>query len=199
VGEWQAIPGETPIEDISGLIPRYVQSRSQLIVVEAENILQATIKYLAAKPTRRQAPFTLKWIYKLHGQMFGNVWKWAGKRRNTELNLGVLPHQIDEVLQSLLDDLIYWRDKTEMPMIEQAARLHHRAVSIHPFENGNGRWARMLGDIWLKQHGRPITRWPDQAINGVSAVRDEYLRALKAADRGDCTLLLGLHEKFSAS
>jgi fido (protein-threonine AMPylation protein) len=121
----------------------------------------------------------------------------VGTRRNTELNLGVVPHQIDGMLQSLLDDLIYWRDKTEMPMIEQAARLHHRAVSIHPFENGNGRWARMLGDIWLKQHEQELTRWPDQAINGVSKVREEYLKALKAADRGDCMMLLALHKRFS--
>ena len=40
---------------------------------------------------------------------------------------------------------------------EQAVLLHHRAVQIHPFENGNGRWSRLLANIWLKKHAHPIT------------------------------------------
>jgi Fic-DOC domain mobile mystery protein B len=196
MGEWQPIAGETPI-DISGLIPKYVRNRDQLSLAEAENILAATIKYLAAKPTRRQAPFTLKWVYQLHSEMFGKVWKWAGKRRNTELNLGAPVHRAEPMLQTLLDDMAYWRDNKVMPLLEQAARLHHRAVFIHPFQNGNGRWARMLANIWLKQNGGPITAWPDQAIDRTSVIRHEYIQAVKAADRGDYTLLFGLHERYS--
>jgi Fic-DOC domain mobile mystery protein B len=195
MGEWEPIVGETPI-DVSGLIPKYVRNREQLGLLEAENILAATIKYLAAKPTSRQAPFTLKWVYRLHGEMFGKVWKWAGKRRNTELNLGAAVHRVEPMLQTLLDDMAYWRDNKVMPVVEQGARLHHRAVFIHPFENGNGRWARMLANIWLKQGGEAITAWPDQAIDRTSVIRQEYIGAVKAADRGDYTLLFGLHEKF---
>ena len=62
---WESIPDETPI-DVSGLIPRHVRSRLELNIVEAENMLRATVKYLAGKPTRRQAPFTLVWVYNLH-------------------------------------------------------------------------------------------------------------------------------------
>jgi len=196
MAKWTPIPGETPI-DASGLIPKYVKNREQLSLVEAESILQATIKYLAAKPTGRQAPFTLKWIYRLHHDMFGKVWKWAGKRRQTELNLGVRPHQIDGMLQILLDDLAFWRDKTKMPIIEQAARLHHRSVLIHPFENGNGRWSRMLANIWLKQNGQPITAWPDQAINRSSVIREEYIKAIRTADVGDYKPLFTLHRRYS--
>lgn len=83
-----------------------------------------------------------------------------------------------------------------MDLIEQAVRLHHRAVQIHPFENGNGRWSRMLGDIWLKQHNGKIPIWPTD-INRDSPIRDEYIAAVKLADKGDFMPLLNLYQKYS--
>ncbi len=194
---WNPIPGETPIDDVSGLIPPGVTTRQELSLMEAENIRQAVLRYLAARPSKRQTPFTLAWIYKLHFQMFGKVWKWAGTKRTTELNLGIVPHQIDVQLQSLLDDLHYWAATPGMSLAEQAVRLHHRAVHIHPFLNGNGRWARMLANIWLRRHDGGIIRWPDQAVGETSVIRDEYLAAIRAADAGDLTLLIDLHERFA--
>ncbi len=82
--------------------------------------------------------------------MFAEVWRWAGHKRTTELNPGVPVYQIDIALKDLMDDLAYWRDKNDTDIIEQATRLHHRAVAIHPFLNGNGRWARLLANIFLK-------------------------------------------------
>ena len=85
-----------------------------------------------------------------------------------------------------------------MPPVEQAATLHYRAVHIHPFENGNGRWARMLANIWLKQHGEAITIWPEQGITGcTSQVRDEYILALKQADQFDINHLVELHSRYA--
>jgi Fic-DOC domain mobile mystery protein B len=195
VSNWEPVPDETPI-DISGLIQRQISNRLQLSIAEAENILEPTVKYLAAKPTRRQAPFTLAWLYKLHREMFGNVWKWAGEKRQNELNIGVAHYQIDIQLQSLLDDLIYWRQEDKMPPAEHAARLHHQAVLNHPFQNGNGRWARMLANIWLRREGFPITIWPDETIGQASVIRSDYITAIKSADNGDYEPLIAMHERY---
>jgi Fic family protein len=43
-------------------------------------------------------------------------------------------------------DIQAWEIKTDL-LLEQAMRIHHRTVNIHPFENGNGRWSRMLANI----------------------------------------------------
>ena len=107
----ESVPHETPI-DVSGLIPKHISSRTDLSIAEAVNIHKAIVKYLAAKPTRRQAPFTLRWLYKLHKEMFGKVWRWAGHRRQIELNIGVPHYQIDAQLQTLLDDLLDAADET---------------------------------------------------------------------------------------
>jgi len=193
---WKPIPGETPIDDISGLKPKWVTTRAQLNDVEAQNIRKAVMRYLAAKPSRRQAPFTLDWCYKLHRQMFGEVWRWAGRKRTTELNIGVPFHRIDVDLQTLMDDLAYWRQQGDMDIMEQVARLHHRAVFIHPFLNGNGRWSRLLANILLKQSVDKVTIWPEETVGHASIIRDEYLAAVRSADRGDYAPLIALHRRY---
>jgi Fic-DOC domain mobile mystery protein B len=196
---WKPISGETPIDDISGLKPKYVKTRSQLNDVEARNIRKAVMRYLVTKPSRRQAPFTMEWCYKLHRQMLSEVWRWAGKRRTTELNMSVPAHRIEVDLKSLMDDLAFWRERGEIEVVEQVARLHHRAVFIHPFLNGNGRWARLLANIFQKQSADQITIWPEETVGTASIIRDEYLAAVRAADREDYGLLIGLHRRYTRS
>ncbi len=196
MSQWPTIPGETPIDDISGLKIKSVRTRAALNVVEAENIRTAMMKYLASKPTRRQVPFDLHWLKMLHRSMFGRVWSWAGEIRTTDLNLGTPHSQVEAHLQHLLGDLEYW-ERNGLPLIEQAAMLHHRAVQIHPFLNGNGRWARMMANIWLKLHDCSLTNWPEESIGGESTIRQEYLAAIKAADDGDCVALIALHQRYT--
>ena len=191
------LPGETPIDDISGLKLKEVKTRKQLSLVEAENVLKAIMKYLAAKPSRRLAPFNLLWFLKLHAEMFGDVWEWAGQPRRVDLNIGVAWHQVEADLQNLVDDLDY-REKNWSDVLEQAVYLHHRAVRIHPFMNGNGRWARMLANIWLRLHDCRVTEWPEEVVGAVSPIRNDYLAAIRSADNGEMGPLLDLHRRFSA-
>lgn len=195
MSDFETIPDETPI-DISGLRLRYIKTRADLSEAEAENILDAIVKYLSAPPTRRQAPFTTAWSRKLHREMFGRVWKWAGHFRTGELNIGVPAFQIETQLQNLLDDINYQRDSQSTSPLAQSAALHHRAVLIHPFQNGNGRWARMLANIWLLQQRQPIVRWPDSVIGNESPLRSEYIAAIRLADQGDLDALTELHLRF---
>lgn len=192
---WEPIEGETPIDDRSGLLLKHVRSRRQLNAAEAMNIQKAVVKYLAARPSARSAPFHLDWCLKLHREMFGDVWNWAGTVRRTDLNLGVPPFRIEIDLQQLTDDLRYWRTKSTMHHNEVAARLHHRAVLIHPFLNGNGRWSRMLANIFLRQAAKPLTRWPEETLGESSIIRSEYLRAIRLADAGDYEPLIDLHRR----
>jgi Fic-DOC domain mobile mystery protein B len=189
------IPGETPIDDVSGLKIKGITTRAELNEFEADNIRRAAAKYLAGKPTRRSAKFDYPWCLKLHREMFGKVWSWAGQARSCELNIGIPFAAIPETLAMLLDNAKSWpgfqRDWTE-----QAAELHHQAVRIHPFMNGNGRWSRMLANIWLKLNGQPTTSWPETVIGGKSVIRSRYIAAIKSADDGDYGELIKLHREF---
>ena len=194
------IPGETPI-DPSKLKPafRWIRIRSQLAEVEAGVVGLVHAKYLHGKPDRRTAPFTLRWMLMVNREMFGKVWAWAGRRRGIKLaGIGLSPWQIEPQLIELIRDMEVW-GRTGMPLMEQATRMHHRGVFIHPFENGNGRWARLLSNIWLKQHGSPVVVWPDKDLVGCSSpIREEYIQHLKSADGGDIGPLIALHERHLA-
>jgi Fic-DOC domain mobile mystery protein B len=190
----EPIEGETPI-DPSDLKIRGITSRSELSLFEMESIRKAEIKYLSSKPSRRTAKFDFAWCLRLHEEMFGEVWKWAGKIRAIDLNIGSPPCSIVCDLENLIRDLHTWSG-FGMGMLEQGVQLHHRAVRIHPFLNGSGRWSRLLSNIWLRRHDHAPTNWPEKVIGNESEVRVEYMDAIRAADMGDYEPLTALHRRF---
>ncbi len=190
------IPGGTPLDDISGLRIRSITSQAALNEAEAANILKAVTKYLAARPSKRAARFDVAWMKRLHAEMFGDVWNWAGTLRKHNPNIGCDWPVIEQELYALSADHAA-RVAAGMPLIEQAAWLHHRAVQIHPFKNGNGRWSRLLANIWLKRSGESITEWPEQVIGAESAISGIYLQAMKAADAYDMQPLIALHHQYT--
>ncbi len=196
--EWAPIPGETPIDDVSGLLLPEVVTRRQLNQVEAENIAAAAAKYLVGRLTEKEAPFTFDWLFELHREMFGKVWKWAGKARNHDLNFGCAFYDVEAQVLELVQTIPYWGNGDRYPLIEDAALLHYRAVKIHPFVNGNGRWSRMLSNIWLRKHGaKPVMR-PEPEIGVVSPIRSAYIDAIQAADKGDFQSFNDLHRRYAS-
>ncbi|MBI1327961.1 MAG: mobile mystery protein B [Alphaproteobacteria bacterium] len=180
--------GHTLPDDISGLklkIP--FVTREQINVAEARNIADAMAKLLV---NRHLPDIDIVTMQKLHRQMFGKVWTWAGEFRTVNTNIGSPATRIQEDLIILLHDLAAW-DKT----LESGVRLHHRAVQIHPFRNGNGRWARLVMDIWLRKNCGLAIAWPaDDTMT--SSIRNEYIWALKQADKLEYGLLEILHERY---
>ncbi len=184
---FEIISGATPIEDISELIPTHITKRQELNEWETANILEAAKKYLLR---RKKIELDFVFIKEVHREMFSRTWKWAGKFRQSNYNLGVDWHQIPEELKKLLDDLSFWqKQKDGLSFFEQNVRLHHRLVFIHPFVNGNGRHARLVADILLFSHGEKLPIWPSQELLEESNIRQKYIEALKAADKGSYALL----------
>ncbi len=191
----KSIEHATPIDDISGLklSSSKMYTMSDIYEEEANNILQATLKYLSAIPTKKEAPFAYSWLLLLHEEMFGQVWEWAGKLRHTELSIGVKAYLVPMELKKLSDDIVYWRANKTFDTIETATRIHHRAVQIHPFQNGNGRWSRMLANIYMRQNGLMPVKWQEDLLSKENKKRDAYIEALKKADGGDYGDLILMH------
>lgn len=187
---------DTPF-DSSGLLLTSVKTLADLDNVEFQHISKVYLKYLAARPTARQAPFTYAWLLLLHKEMFGKVWGWAGEIRLTEKTIGIAPEKIPEQLGSLVMDIEHWSDNDQL---FNATTIHHRAVQIHPFENGNGRWARLLANIWLARTGCPVVEWPEAEFKGnVHPLRAAYVDALRQADNYNIGPLLELHKRYCLS
>jgi len=192
------IKGATYVDDISGLKldTSKAYTMQDIYLYEAKNITKATLKYLSAKPDKKLALFTYEWLLALHKDMFSDVWDWAGKIRQVELSIGVKAYLVSTEIKKLVDDLEFWEKNKSFDVIEIASRIHHRAVQIHPFLNGNGRWSRMLANIYLKQNNLEVTKWNENLLSKENPHRDDYIKALKKADDGDYRDLIKLQSNI---
>ena len=182
--------GATPLDpnQIEGLIPTHITTRSELDRWEQDNINEALAWLDSHNPKDILSDGFIK---RLHKRMFDNVWKWAGEFRKTDKNIGVSWRMISNDLKQLCDDIKFMIDDKAMSEDEIAARFHHRLVKIHLFPNGNGRHARLMADILLEKvfRKKPFT-WGRENLAQSGDDRTRYIEALKAADRGDYELLL---------
>lgn len=84
-----------------------------------------------------------------------------------------------EETTSLMYDLVSWYNSAEeertLSPIELAALFHYRYIRIHPFEDGNGRIARLMVNYILFKHNYPM-------IVVRSRKKQSYLKALGLAD-----------------
>ena len=180
--------GATPLsdEELQGLLPDYITTREELNELEQKNI-QAALLWLRRKhPKDVLVP---EFTYDLHKRMFGDIWRWAGKARATEKNIGIDPSLIATELWNLLSDTRYWIVHQTYSWDEIAVRFHHRLVKIHIFPNGNGRHSRLITDLLLEvNHQAPFT-WGSKNNPSPLEVegkrRQEYIQSLIKADKGD--------------
>jgi len=179
-------PGQTPIaaSELEGLIPA-ISVQAELNEWEETNIIEGRQWAFESRASLRLDPLTSGYLKKLHQHMFNHTWKWAGKFRLTEKNIGVAFHKIPVELQNLLDDARYWIEHNTFSKDEIAVRFHYRLVSIHLFADGNGRHARLVADVLAARAGRPPFSWGSTDLAGAGPAHKRYLAALAAADLGD--------------
>lgn len=168
----------------------HVETRSELDRLEQANIQEGMLWL-----EKQRNPDVLSEVFarELHRRLFGEVWRWAGRFRHRETNVGVVPERVGVELRKLLDDCRYWIDNATWPPLELALRFHHRAVQIHLFPNGNGRHGRIWTDA-LCIHELDIAPiiWSGRRLQADGAHRTAYIDALRAADGGDMQSLLTL-------
>lgn len=108
--------------------------------------------------------------------------------------MGVDPYKIQLEMAILEEDIQFWGQQQSFDPMEMSARIHHRLVWIHPYENGNGRHGRFIGDMVLRAFGHESIMWPNLVENG--DVRKVYVQSLKDADQGDFTALIVFLKRY---
>ncbi len=177
--------GATPLnpDEIAGLKLTYITSQTELNAAEQDNVLEGETWVFSQK---RKNVLTEKFMRDLHNRLFGRVWKWAGVYRTTDKSIGVTWYNITSEINKLIEDVKYWITNQIYPVDEIAARLHHRLVWIHPFANGNGRWARAMADVLLESLGAKRFSWGlkqnADALAEHGKLREKYIHALQLAD-----------------
>ena len=170
-------------DEAAGLVPTHITTQGDLNAWEQINIVQGD--RWAARQKKRDL-LDEGFIRDLHRQMFNKTWQWAGTFRKTNKNIGVDSTHVAVKLRNLLDNTKYQIENQVFAADELAVRFHHQLVWIHAFPNGNGRHSRLMADLLAMRLGRPRLTWGggETAINTVGELRDQYLAALRTADKG---------------
>jgi Fic-DOC domain mobile mystery protein B len=186
------IDGQTPLDEDEkeGLLIPAIATRAELDEFEQQNIEQA-VQWTLGRSFKPEVIFNEDFIRAVHKRMYGDVWTWAGVFRKTNKNIGVDKWQIPIEIKCLIDDAKYWYENNTFPPDEMALRFKHRLVSIHCFPNGNGRHSRLIADIIIEKiYKQPVFSWGALKYTSEDDARIAYLKAVKAADKGDYSLLL---------
>lgn len=183
-------PGSTPLDpdELGGLIPKYISTQGELNILEQANILSGKNWALKYKKEILDESF----VRRLHKKMYEDVWKWAGTYRQSEKTIGIDSSQISTQLYNLIKNTQTWIQLNSYSWTEILARFHHRLVFIHPFSNGNGRYARMHTEFLALRYDQEIPTWGEKKFQGNlyedSDIRNEYIAALKQADQKKLSL-----------
>lgn len=168
-------------------------SRSKVILLEIEGTEKGLklIKKLVLK--KQKVTITPEIILLIHEKSFGWIFPdWAGKYRKVRVEFSgketVSPHQVPELIVNLCADL---RERLQHlkpsqenfieKIVELLAWFQHRFVWIHPFQDYNGRTARMLTTFILLSLNLP----PVEIKAESGKDRKKYLEAMYAADEGN--------------
>lgn len=124
---------------------------------------------------------TEEMILRLHYLFYSGIdAERAGKYRNGQVFITgteYIPPAAEDVpnlMQAFIAELHQKRDR--LHPVELAAYAHRRLVDIHPFQDGNGRTARLLMNLILVNRGYCIVSIPP-------VLRHDYITALQQAQR----------------
>jgi Fic family protein len=173
-----------------------IMPRTKLLQLEIEG----TKKGLEFIATHYLDQLTPQLILRIHELAFAWIFPdWAGKYRTIRVEYSgkeaPLPHLVPTLIANLCADLPERlkhldRDTVEK-IIELLAWFQHQFVWIHPFQDYNGRLARMLTTTILLQLGLP----PIEIKADTKEDRENYLQAMYSADEGDYSKLEKLIEQ----
>ncbi len=149
--------------------------------LEAVNHAEAVDMLYAVVAER--LPLDKRLVLQLHAIILKSIApEHAGCYRKVPVRITGSSHRPPQpyLLDKLMEDYFKWYRETAVHMhpVLQAAEMHERLVSIHPFVDGNGRTARLVMNFILLQHGYPIV-----ILKGDDASRLAYYRALEAVQK----------------
>lgn len=171
-----------------GVIPR-----NKLLTLELEGAKKG-LDFIA---DNHQANLTPNLALQIHEISYAWIFPdWAGKYRTIRVEYSgkeaPRPHLLPQLLTSLCADLAERLKHLNLSDIEEVIKLlawfQHRFVWIHPFQDYNGRLARMLTTYILLQLDLP----PIEIKAENNTDRVAYLTAMYSADEGHYSKLENL-------
>jgi Fic family protein len=159
-------------------MPTRPKDENELQKREAAGVIRAS--RFVRQYAHSRKPITLSTVYEIHKCIFQEAWtEIAGVCRIEELKISDSQHRpphhtkvenlmkaLDNEFKHRLEKLSsvesFWVDDRELSekgakiidnIIATAAWIHHQITYVHPFREGNGRTARLAGNLILERYG----------------------------------------------
>ena len=151
--------GETPLphDELTALLPHVVKVLGKTVSRAAVYDLEQAVQEQVSEDLLTAAfngslsldeLLTDYFVRDLHERLYGDIWSWAGRWRQRDVNIGIDPRQIAVELRSALDNIRYrWEHTDDWTARELGLATHAETVRVHPFADGNGRTTRLLADL----------------------------------------------------
>lgn len=123
-----------------------------------------------------------------HAGQIRTVQNWIGGSDYSPRDALYVPPPPDTV-HTYMDDLMEFANRTDIPVLIQAAIAHAQFESIHPFTDGNGRIGRALINTIFRRRGA-TTRLVVPLASALVAHRERYFDALNTYRAGDLRPLI---------
>ena len=154
-----------------------IASVNRDVPVQMSAILRAHEALMRDDPTEGQ-----------HAGQLRTVQNWIGGSDHSPRDALYVPPPPDTV-HAYMDDLMEFANRTDIPVLIQAAIAHAQFESIHPFTDGNGRIGRALINTIFRRRGA-TTRLVVPLASALVAHRERYFGALNTYRAGDLRPLI---------
>lgn len=176
-----------------------VVSESEMKDLEEMKAHNVGLKMMLVEADERQRPLTETFIRQLHKVLLREDYTVSrslpgGDMTSYTIHAGCYKTRPNSVITrygdrfeyaspeetpALMNDLVAWYNEAEQSgeytPIQLATLFHYRYIRIHPFEDGNGRIARLMVNYILSRHNYPM-------IVVRSRKKQNYLEALHKSD-----------------
>lgn len=137
---------------------------------EDEGVQRAMQLVIRILERESAAPLTIAVIQQVHTELMGAIYPFAGGWRRVDLNKGegptkwpLPPAGIEPLMQVFERDVLSrspFLSETDDEVFAFASELMNELLAIHPFREGNGRTAFILGNLILMQNDLlPLSRY----------------------------------------
>lgn len=131
-------------------------------------------------------PFSESDFLRAHGILTSDLVSSPGRYRNRQVGVfegeklihaGIPARLVSETMGQLFE----WLRKSPVNLVVKSCIFHYEMVFIHPFEDGNGRMARLWQSLILSQWNSIFSWLPVETL--VFENQDSYYQAIQISDR----------------
>lgn len=200
--------------EIEGEILKKEQVRSSIArqlgidiagAIESERHIDGIVEMMLNATQKYELPLTKERLFGWHSALFPTGWSnmfkitVAAWRKDTKGQMQIVSGPLGkekvhfqapdaERVDSEMEKLLDWiENETEVDPVLKAAISHLWFVTIHPFEDGNGRITRAVTDMILARSDKSARRFYSMSAQ-IRVERKQYYEILERTQKGDSNI-----------